>query len=156
MTLFLFIVIAAIIIISFFLSVSSGSSYPLLKKRQADAAVWQLDDIDITITAAYLEIISDSFDICGDEEILKLRPEDSLFELYRSYYRKNKFYDDMELERCGMKFADLCKSPDVPFEPESSLYDHLKLIAKCRNNQPVTDEECAELGIKMNFLQMWR
>ena len=127
-------------------------NYPLLKNRSSDIKSWRFDDIDVTITAAYLEVIAGAFFL---EDVFKLQPTDSLENLYRSYYKKNIFgVDDMELELCATNYEKLCQTADIEFAYQSTIYDQLKKIAEYRNNQPVTADEAACLGIKMIFLPL--
>ena len=150
MSTFLFIIIVAIIAIA---TVRGGKmNYPLLKNRSSDIKSWRFDDIDVTITAAYLEVIAGAFSL---EDVFKLQSTDSLENLYRSYYKKNIFgVDDMELELCAINYEKLCQTADIEFTYQSSIYDQLKKIAEYRNNQPVTADEAACLGIKMIFLPL--
>ena len=83
MSTFLIIIIVAIIAIA---TVIGGKmNYPLLKNRSSDIKSWRFDDIDVTITAAYLEVIAGAFSL---EDVFKLQSTDSLENLYRSYYKK--------------------------------------------------------------------
>jgi len=151
-TVYVVIIIAIIV----FATVTGGKTdYPLLKNRLPDSKLWKFDDIDVTITAAYLEIIAGAFFI-DKEDIFKLHPEDSLENLYRSYYKNNRWgADDMELEICALKYESLCQTADIEFAYQSSIYDQLKTIAQYRNNQPVSTDECTYLlDIKMIFLPM--
>lgn len=98
-------VVIIIAIIAFVAATGGNVHYPLLKNRLPDSRLWQFDDIDVTITAAYLEIISNEFFL---KDIFKLRPTDSLENLYRSYYGRNIFgVDDMELELCALNYEKL-------------------------------------------------
>ena len=103
MSTFIIIIIIAIIVIA---TVTGGKmNYPLLKNRSSDIKSWQFDDIEVTITAAYLEIIAGAFFL---EDVFLLRPTDSLENLYHSYYKKNIFgVDDMELELCAINYEKL-------------------------------------------------
>lgn len=150
MSTFLIIIIVAIIA---FATVTGGKmNYPLLKNRSSDIKSWRFDDIDVTITAAYLEVIAGAFFL---EDVFLLQPTDSLENLYRSYYKENIFgVDDMELELCAINYEKLCQTADIEFTYQSSIYDQLKTIAEYRSNQPVTADEAACLGIKMIFLPL--
>ena len=148
-TVYVVIIIAIIV----FATVTGGKTdYPLLKNRSSDIKSWRFDDIDVTITAAYLEVIAGAFFL---EDVFKLQPTDSLENLYNSYYKKNIFgVDDMELELCATNYEKLCQTADIEFAYQSTIYDQLKKIAEYRNNQPVTADEAACLGIKMIFLPL--
>ena len=150
MSTFLIIIIVAIITIA---TVIGGKmNYPLLKNRSSDIKSWRVDDIDVTITAAYLKVIAGAFFL---EDVFLLQPTDSLENLYRSYYKKNIFgVDDMELELCAINYEKLCQTADIEFAYQSTIYDQLKTIAEYRSNQPVTADEAACLGIKMIFLPL--
>ena len=150
MSTFLIIIIVAIIAIA---TVIGGKmNYPLLKNRSSDIKSWRVDDIDVTITAAYLKVIAGAFFL---EDVFLLQPTDSLENLYRSYYKKNIFgVDDMELELCAINYEKLCQTADIEFAYQSTIYDQLKTIAEYRSNQPVTADEAACLGIKMIFLPL--
>ena len=155
MTTFIFIIILATIVLASVIGGGGNVTYPLLKNRLPDSNLWQFNDIDVTITAAYLEVISYAFSLNNVEEIFQLRPTDSLEDLYDSYYKRNLFgVDDLELELCAMNYEKLCQTADIEFAYQSTIYDQLKTIAQCRNNQPVTDEECATIGIEMKFLPL--
>ena len=129
--------------------------YPLLAGRNSDASVWQLDDVDPRITAAYLEVISYAFDLNRARELFLLRPGDSLFDLYDSYYktsRKTAFLlgtDNMELEECGVAFEKLCRCSGTAFDYKESLREQLRIIAECRNNRAPDAEELKELRLTM-------
>ena len=148
-----FVIILIILIIVIIDIVRGGKmNYPLLKNRSSDMKSWRFDDIDVTITAAYLEVIAGAFFL---EDVFLLQPTDSLENLYRSYYKKNIFgVDDMELELCAINYEKLCQTANIEFTYQSSIYDQLKKIAEYRNNQPVTADEAACLGIKMIFLPL--
>lgn len=148
-----FVIILIILIILIIAIVTGGKmNYPLLKNRSSDIKSWRFDDIDVTITAAYLEVIAGAFSL---EDVFLLQPTDSLENLYNSYYKKNIFgVDDMELEQCAINYEKLCQTADIEFAYQSSIYDQLKTIAEYRNNQPVTADEAACLGIKMIFLPL--
>ena len=152
MTTVIFIIIIAIIVLT---TVKGGKiCYPLLKNRESNWNLWQFEDIDETITAAYLEIISNAFSI-DEENIFKLRPTDSLEHLYDSYYKKNLLgVDDLEMELCAINYEKLCHTTSIEFAYQSSIYDILKTIAQYRNNQPVNADEYDELGIEMKFLSL--
>ena len=60
----------------------------------------------------------------------------------------------MELELCAINYEKLCQTADIEFAYQSTIYDQLKTIAEYRNNQPVTADEAACLGIKMIFLPL--
>lgn len=152
MSTFVIILIILIILIIVIIDIARGGkmNYPLLKNRSSDIKSWRFDDIDVTITAAYLEVIAGAFSL---EDVFKLQPTDSLENLYNSYYKKNIFgVDDMELELCAINYEKLCQTADIEFAYQSSIYDQLKKIAEYRNNQPVTADEAACIGIKMIFL----
>ena len=153
MSTFVIILIILIIVIIDFSTVRGGKmNYPLLKNRSSDIKSWRFDDIDVTITAAYLEVIAGAFSL---EDVFKLQPTDSLENLYHSYYKKNIFgVDDMELELCAINYEKLCQTANIEFTYQSSIYDQLKTIAEYRSNQPVTADEAACLGIKMIFLPL--
>ena len=154
MSTFVIILIILIILIIVIIDIARGGkmNYPLLKNRSSDIKSWRFDDIDVTITAAYLEVIAGAFFL---EDVFKLQPTDSLENLYHSYYKKNIFgVDDMELELCAINYEKLCQTANIEFTYQSSIYDQLKKIAEYRNNQPVTADEAACLGIKMIFLPL--
>ena len=147
-------IILLIILIIVIIDIVKGGkmNYPLLKNRSSDIKSWRFDDIDVTITAAYLEVIAGAFSL---EDVFKLQPTDSLENLYNSYYKKNIFgVDDMELEQCAINYEKLCQTADIEFAYQSTIYDQLKTIAEYRSNQPVTADEAACLGIKMIFLPL--
>ena len=131
---------------------------PLLAGRNPDASVWQLDGVDPRITAAYLEAISYAFDLDRARDLFRLRPEDSLFDAYDSYYRtgrKTAFFlaaDNMELEECCEAFETLCRCSGAEFDCKSPLREQLRIIAQCRNNQAPDAEECRELRVTMRLL----
>jgi len=88
-----FLIIIIIVIIAIATVIGGKMNYPLLKNRSSDIKSWRFDDIDVTITAAYLEVIAGAFFL---EDVFKLQPTDSLENLYKSYYKKNIFgVDDM-------------------------------------------------------------
>ena len=131
--------------------------YPLLEGRSADASAWRLERIDPAITAAYLETISFAFSLDRPRELFRLRPEDSLFDLYDSYYRSSKRkihwgVDNMELEECGEAFETLCRFSGAEFDCRSSLKDQLRTIAAKRENRPLTAEEIRSMCVAMRFL----
>ena len=131
--------------------------YPLLAGRGADASTWRLERIDPAITAAYLEVISFAFCLDRPRELFRLRPEDSLFDLYDSYYqgsrRKNRWgADNMELEECCEAFEILCRFSGAEFDCRSSLHDQLRTIAENRENRPPTAEEIRSMRVTMRFL----
>ena len=98
MSTFVIILIILIILIIVIIDIARGGkmNYPLLKNRSSDIKSWMFDDIDVTITAAYLEVISYAFSLNNVEEIFQLRPTDSLEDLYDSYYKRNLFgVDDL-------------------------------------------------------------
>ena len=132
MSTFVIILVILIIVIIDIATVRGGKmNYPLLKNRSSDVKSWRFDNIDITITAAYLEVIAGAFFL---EDVFKLQPTDSLENLYRSYYKKNIFgVDDMELELCAINYEKLCQTADIEFAYQSTIYDQLKTIAQCRN-----------------------
>ena len=147
-------IILLILLIIVIIDIVKGGkiNYPLLKNRSSDITSWRFDDIDVTITAAYLEVIAGAFFL---EDVFLLRPTDSLENLYNSYYKKNIFgVDDMELELCAINYEKLCQTADIEFAYQSSIYDQLKTIAEYRSNQPVTADEAACLDIKMIFLPL--
>ena len=152
MTTFIFIIILATIVLASVIGGGGNVTYPLLKNRLPDSNLWQFNDIDVTITAAYLEVIAGAFSL---EDVFKLQPTDSLEDLYDSYYKRNLFgVDDLELEQCAMNYEKLCQTADIEFAYQSTIYDQLKTIAEYRSNQPVTADEAACLGIKMIFLPL--
>ena len=127
--------------------------YPLLKDRSARIGIWRFDDVHPTITAAYLEAVSEAF-MLDDEDVFKLRPEDTLGNLYKSRYKRRQLLaaDSMEFEIFCTDFNNLCGSSDVKFDPDNSLRDQIRLISRFRNNRPFTDGEMNSMGWKMNFL----
>ena len=133
--------------------------YPLLAGRSANATIWKFDDVDPSITAAYLETIAFAF-FLETKDLFKLRPEDSLFDLYDSYYRtgKRSFFrlgmDDCELEECVGGFEALCKFSGTEFDCKKSLRDQLRTIASCRKNQPPDAEEIKSLRLTMHLLPL--
>ncbi|MBQ9501708.1 MAG: hypothetical protein IJU70_06090 [Lentisphaeria bacterium] len=126
--------------------------WPLLANRTSDPGAWRFDDVEPSVTAAYLEAVSQAFAL-EDGDVFMLRPGDSLWELYRSYY-KSAFYscDDMELEMCCEAFEKLCGSPEAKFDHTLSLRDQLKIISQYRNDRPVTEGEKNYMGLEMRFL----
>jgi len=126
--------------------------WPLLANRPSDPGAWRFDDVEPSVTAAYLEAVSLAFWL-KEGEVFMLRPGDSLWELYRSYY-KSTFHscDDMELEMCCEAFEKLCGSPDAKFDHKLSLRDQLKIISQYRNNRPVTEDEKNYMGLEMSLL----
>ncbi len=136
--------------------------WPLLVGRSADASAWRLDGIDPQITAAYLEAISFAFGLDSAQELFRLRPDDSLFDLYDSYYkcsRRTIFHygtDNMELEECCGAFETLCKFSRTEFDCRSSLHEQLRTIAANRGNESPTAEEIKTLHLTMRFLPYTR
>ena len=132
--------------------------YPLLAGRIPDPSAWKLDDVDPGITAAYLETVSYAFDLDRPRDLFRLRPEDSLFDLYDSYYktgRQTAFFlatDNMELEECSEAFEDLCRFSGTEFDCRKSLRDELRTIAANRKNLPLTADEIKSLRLTMRFL----
>ena len=128
-------------------------TYPLLKGRSADPGVWRFGDVDPTITAAYLEAVAESF-MLDEEELFKLRPEDTLWRLYKSHYTRHPLLsmDSMELEIFCTDFKNLCGSPEAEFDPNDSLRDQIELISRFRNNRPFTERETNSLRLEMKFL----
>ena len=136
-------------------------SWPLLAGRSADASAWRLDGIEPSITAAYLEAISFAFGLDSAQELFRLRPDDSLFALYDSYYkcsrRKNHWgADNMELEECCGAFETLCRFSGTKFDCRNSLHEQLRTIAAKRDNQPPTAEEIKSMRLTMRFLPYTR
>ena len=130
-----------------------GITYPLLKGRSADPGIWRFGDVDPTITAAYLEAVADAF-MLDEEDLFKLRPEDTLWRLYKSSYTRHPLLsmDSMELEISCTDFKNLCGSSEAEFDPDKSLRDQIKLISRFRNNRPFAERETNSLGLKMKFL----
>ena len=131
--------------------------WPLLVERSADASAWRLDGIEPSITAAYLEVISFAFGLYSAQELFRLRPDDSLFDLYDSYYkcsrRKNRWgTDNMELEECCGAFEALGRYSGTKFDCRKSLHEQLRTIAANRDNQPPTAEEIKSLRLTMRLL----
>ncbi len=131
--------------------------WPLLVKRSADATAWRLDGIEPSITAAYLEAISFAFGLDSGQELFRLRPDDSLFDLYDSYYkscrRKNRWgADNMELEECCGAFEALCRFSGTTFDCRKSLHEQLQTIVANRDNQPPTAEEIKSMRLTMRIL----
>ncbi len=133
-------------------------SWPLLAGRTADASAWRLDRIEPSITAAYLEVISFAFGLDSAQELFRLRPDDSLFDLYDSYYkcsRRNLFSggaDNMEMEECLGAFETLCRFSGAEFDYRNSLHEQLQTIAANRDNQPPTAEEIKSMRLTMRLL----
>ena len=132
-------------------------SWPLLAGRTADASPWRLDGIEPSITAAYLEAISFAFGLDSAQELFRLRPDDSLFALYDSYYkcsrRKNRWgADNMELEECCGAFEALGRFSGTEFDCRNSLHEQLRTIAANRDNQPLTAEEIKSMRLTMRLL----
>ena len=135
--------------------------WPLLAGRSADASVWRLEEIDPSITAAYLEAISFAFGLDSAQDLFRLRPDDSLFDLYDSYYkcsRRKKRWgtDNMELEECCGAFEALCRFSGTKFDCSKSLHEQLGTIAANRYNQPPTAEEIKSMRLTMRFLPYTR
>lgn len=132
--------------------------WPLLAGRAPDASAWRLDDVDPSITAACLEVIFYAFDLAGPRDLFRLRPEDSLFDLYDSHYetgRRTSFFlgtDDMELEECARVFDELCRFSGEKFDYRISLHDLLRTVSRARDNQPPTAEEIKSLHLTLRFL----
>ena len=136
-------------------------SWPLLAGRSADASAWRLDGIEQSITAAYLEAISFAFGLDSAQELFRLRPDDSLFALYDSYYkcsRRNNRWgaDNMELEECCGAFETLCRFSGTKFDWSISLHEQLRTIAANRDNQPPTAEEIKSMRLTMRLLPYTR
>ena len=131
--------------------------YPLLAGRTSDASVWKSVEVDPAITAAFLEAVAEAF-MLELPDLFRLRPTDSLYELYDSVYhtsRRHRFFvspDDMELENCCRDFEVLCRFSGTEFDYTAPLHDLLRTIAADRDNQPPTDEEIKSLGITMYLL----
>ena len=130
-----------------------GITYPLLKDRSADPGVWRFGDVDPTITAAYLEAVAEAF-MLDEEELFKLRPEDTLWRLYKSHYTRHPLLsmDSMELEIFCTDFKNLCGSSEAEFDPEDSLRDQIELISRFRKNRPFIEREMNSMGLEMKFL----
>lgn len=129
--------------------------YPILAERSANAASWQIEAVNPAITAAYLEVIAFAFNLEDPKDLFKLRPEDSLFNLYNSCYGKlhNRFAgDNLEIEECCEAFEKLCRYSGASFTPESTIHEQLQCIAKSRENRPPTAEEIKSLRISMRLL----
>ena len=128
--------------------------YPLLEGRTADASAWRFDDVDISITAAYLETVADAFSL-EDWELFRLRPVDSLFALYDSLYkgRPSGGVDDMELETCCGAFETLCRFSGAEFDYKAPLRDVLRTVARNRENAPLGPEEIKNLRLSMRLLE---
>jgi hypothetical protein len=149
----IFILLIILILVGVAMRKQRGITYPLLKGRSADPCVWRFGNVDSTITAAYLEAVADAF-MLDEEELFKLRPEDSLRRLYKSRYTRHPLFstDSMELEIFCTDFKNLCGSPEAEFDPDSSLRDQIELISRFRNNRPFTERETNSLGLEMKFL----
>ena len=149
----IFILLIILILIGVFMRKQRGITYPLLKGRSSDPGVWRFGDIDPTITAAYLEAVSEAF-MLDEEELFKLRPEDSLRRLYKSRYTRHPLFstDSMELEIFCTDFKNLCGSSEAEFDPDNSLRDQIELISRFRNNRPFTGNEMNSMGVEMKFL----
>ncbi len=136
--------------------------WPLLDGRTADASAWRLDGIEPGITAAYLEVISFAFGLDSVQELFRLRPEDSLFDLYDSYYKGGRRTfchwgaDNLELEECIGAFEVLCRFAGTEFDCKHSLQEQLRTIAANRDNQPPTAEEIKSLRLNMRLLSYLR
>ena len=132
--------------------------WPFLVGRTADASAWRFEEINPGITAAYLETISFAFGLDTSQEIFRLRPDDSLFDLYDSYYKCSRptFFrysvDNMEMEECYEAFATLCRFSGTEFDYNRSLHEQLRTIAANRDNQPLTSDEIKSLRLSMCFL----
>ena len=149
----IFILLIILILIGVFMRKQRGITYPLLKGRSSDPGVCRFGDVDPTITAAYLEAVSEAF-MLDEEELFKLRPEDSLSRLYKSHYTRHPFLstDSMELEIFCTDFKNLCGSSEAEFDPDNSLRDQIELISRFRNNRPFTGNEMNSMGVEMKFL----
>ena len=149
----IFILLIILILIGVFMRKQRGITYPLLKGRSSDPGVWRFGDVDPTITAAYLEAVSEAF-MLDEEELFKLRPEDSLSRLYKAHYTRHLLLstDSMELEIFCTDFKNLCGSPEAEFKSDKSLRDQIELISRFRNNRPFTERETNSLGLKMKYL----
>lgn len=131
----------------------AACSYPLLAGRTANASAWKLPNVDPAITAAFLEVIAFAFCLNTEEELFLLRPEDSLLNLYNSYYHGSILNsDNMELEECCSAFERLCRYSGETFPTEIPIRDLLTIIAQKRGNTPPTTEEQKSLRISMMFL----
>ena len=130
-----------------------GDAWPLLAGRRADASAWKLDGVDVGITAAYLEAAGAEFDLTEPRDIFRLRPDDSLFELYDSRYRSNRWSaDNMELEECALAFETLCRFSGEEFDCRAPLREVLRTIARCRGNQAPDVAEIEALHLAMKLL----
>ena len=149
----IFILLIILILMGVAMRRQRGITYPLLKDRSSDSGVWRFGDVDPTITAAYLEAVSEAF-MLDEEELFKLRPEDSLRRLYKSRYTRHPLLsmDSMEFEIFCTDFKNLCGSSDAEFDPDHSLRDQIELISRFRNNRPFTGSEINSLGLEMKFL----
>ena len=149
----IFILLIILILIGAAMRRQRGITYPLLKGRSSDSGVWRFGDVDPTITAAYLEAVSEAF-MLDEEELFKLRPEDSLRRLYKSHYTRHPLLstDSMELEIFCTDFKKLCGSSEAEFDPGDSLRDQVELISRFRNNRPFTGNEMNSMGVEMKFL----
>ena len=149
----IFILLIILILMGVAMRKQWGITYPLLKGRSADPCVWRFGDVDPTITAAYLEAVSEAFMLDG-EELFKLRPEDSLWRLYKSRYTRHPLLstDSMELEIFCTDFKNLCGSSEAEFDPEDSLRDQIELISRFRKNRPFIEREMNSMGLEMKFL----
>ena len=78
-SLIILLIILIIVIIDIAIVKGGKMNYPLLKNRSSDIKSWRFDDIDVTITAAYLEVIKNG-------AILKMVP------FYGTVY-KSSLYD---------------------------------------------------------------
>ena len=127
--------------------------YPLLVNRTADASAWRLDDVDLSITAAYLETVADAFSL-EDRELFRLRSGDSLYDLYDSHYKRHLSggVDDMELEICCGDFETLCRFSGAEFDYKAPLREVLRTIARNRENAPLGPEEIKSLRLSMRLL----
>ena len=148
----IFILLIILILIGVVMRRQRGITYPLLKGRSSDPGVWRFGDVDPTITAAYLEAVSEAF-MLDKEELFKLRPEDSLLRLYKSRYTRNPLLsmDSMEFEIFCTDFKKLCGSSEAEFDPGDSLRDQIELISRFRNNRPFTGNEMNSMGLEMKF-----
>lgn len=136
------------------------TNYPLLNGRHPDPVTWRLRNVDESIVAAYLEIIAWAFCLDKPDDLFKLRPDDSLWALYDSYYRTDKFHfmggvDNMELEEVCEGFETLCSSNKIDFHyHETTIEAQLHQIAEARGNCPISTEEQKKLHVALTFLPL--
>lgn len=136
------------------------TNYPLLSGRSPDPTAWHLPDIDDSIVAAYLEIIAWAFSLDKTDDLFKLHPDDSLWALYDSYYKTDKFHfmggvDNLELEEVCEGFEILCAPVKVDFLcEEATIGEQLYRIAKARGNHPVSPKEQKKLCVDLHLLPL--